>query len=124
MPVTFLPISFTAAANSRSRRPVMKTYAPSLTNSLRGGKANAAIATRNECDFSFELVHVFPPPLCLSKLSDCEDDPAERAALKQVTQSISRFGHSLVFVNTFVKCKEVRAKDVPVAMRCLESLKT
>src|SRR5438128_7660099 len=32
MPVTFLPISFTAAANSFPRRPVMKTYAPSLTN--------------------------------------------------------------------------------------------
>src|SRR4029077_2681717 len=31
-PVTFLPISFTAAANSCSRRPVMKTYAPSFTN--------------------------------------------------------------------------------------------
>src|SRR3989442_15243560 len=32
--VTFLPISFTAAANSGSRRPVMKTYAPSFTNCL------------------------------------------------------------------------------------------
>src|SRR5712672_363488 len=31
-PVTFLPISFTAAANSCSRRPVMNTYAPSFTN--------------------------------------------------------------------------------------------
>src|SRR5713226_2351851 len=31
-PVTFLPISFTARANSGSRRPVMKTYAPSSTN--------------------------------------------------------------------------------------------
>src|SRR5262249_35198789 len=31
-PVTFLPISLTAAANSDSRRPVMYTYAPSLTN--------------------------------------------------------------------------------------------
>src|SRR6266508_1478583 len=31
-PVTFLPISLTAAANSDSRRPVMHTYAPSLTN--------------------------------------------------------------------------------------------
>src|SRR5712675_2716705 len=38
-------------------------------------KANAAIATSNECNFSFELVHVF-----LSShqtLSDCEDDSAE-----------------------------------------------
>src|SRR5438309_6924827 len=33
-PLTFLPISFTAAANSGSRRPVMKTYAPSFTNSF------------------------------------------------------------------------------------------
>src|SRR6266404_2703875 len=33
-PVTFLPISFTAAANSGSRRPIMKTYAPSFTNSF------------------------------------------------------------------------------------------
>src|SRR5208283_3663729 len=31
-PVTFLPISFTAAANSGSRRPVTKTYAPSFAN--------------------------------------------------------------------------------------------
>ncbi len=31
-PVTFLPISLTAAANSTSRRPVMKTWAPSFTN--------------------------------------------------------------------------------------------
>src|SRR5262245_13066483 len=30
--VTLLPISFTAAANSGLRRPVMKTYAPSCTN--------------------------------------------------------------------------------------------
>jgi hypothetical protein len=31
-PVILLPISFTAAANSGSRRPVMKTYAPLFTN--------------------------------------------------------------------------------------------
>src|SRR2546425_7533361 len=31
-PVTSLPISCTAAASSGWRRPVMKTYAPSLTN--------------------------------------------------------------------------------------------
>src|SRR5260370_1270211 len=31
-PVTFFPISFTAAASSPSRRPVMKTCAPSLAN--------------------------------------------------------------------------------------------
>ena len=31
-PVTFFSISFTARANSGSRRPVMKTYAPSCTN--------------------------------------------------------------------------------------------
>src|SRR3989454_5226859 len=31
-PVTFLPIAFTAAASSGSRRHVMKTYAPSFTN--------------------------------------------------------------------------------------------
>src|SRR5215510_11323844 len=30
--VTLLPISFTAAANSGLRRPMMKTYAPSCTN--------------------------------------------------------------------------------------------
>src|SRR6266403_1733886 len=41
---------------------------------------------------------VCPPehPRCRTRqsmrLSDCEDDPAERAALNQVTQSISRFG--------------------------------
>src|SRR5437899_9146122 len=31
-------------------------------------------------------------PLLSQSLSDCEDDPAEGAALNQVTQSISRFG--------------------------------
>src|SRR6202034_2313376 len=31
-PVTFFPISFTAASSSAWRRPVMKTYAPSATN--------------------------------------------------------------------------------------------
>jgi len=33
-PVILLLIFFTAAANSASRRPVMKTYAPSFTNSF------------------------------------------------------------------------------------------
>src|SRR5437588_3174133 len=33
-PVTFRPISLTAAANSGSRRPVTNTYAPSFTNSF------------------------------------------------------------------------------------------
>ena len=34
MPLTFLPISLTAVVSSGSRRPVMKTYAPSFTNSF------------------------------------------------------------------------------------------
>src|SRR3989454_546480 len=34
MPVTFLPMSLTAVASSESRRPVMKTYAPSFTNAF------------------------------------------------------------------------------------------
>src|ERR1700682_3723980 len=33
MPETLLPIVFTASSSSCWRRPVMKTYAPSLTNS-------------------------------------------------------------------------------------------
>jgi hypothetical protein len=49
----------TATANSGSRRPVMKTCAPSFTNCFAVAKANAAIATGNECDFSFKPVHVF-----------------------------------------------------------------
>ena len=57
-PVTFIPISVTAAANSGSRRPVMKTYA-FVHELLRCRKANAAIATRDECSFSFKLTHVF-----------------------------------------------------------------
>ena len=47
-PVTFLPVSFTASANSGSRRPVMKTYVDKL---LDRRKANAAIATSNGCNF-------------------------------------------------------------------------
>src|SRR5713226_2198971 len=34
MPETLLPIVFTASSSSFWRRPVMKTYAPSLTKSL------------------------------------------------------------------------------------------
>jgi len=33
---------------------------------------------------------------CHESLSDCEDDPAEGAALNQVTQSFSRFGSGKV----------------------------
>jgi molybdate transport system ATP-binding protein len=57
---------------------------------LCGRKANAAIATGNQCNFSFKLVHVFFSSY--QSLSDCEDDPPEGAAVNQVTQSISRFG--------------------------------
>src|SRR5271166_3594369 len=53
-------------------------------------QADAAIATRNECNFSFKVVHVFLSSH--QSLSCCEDDPAKGAALNQVTQSISRFG--------------------------------
>src|SRR5260370_20799181 len=51
---------------------------------------DATIACGNECDFSFKLVHVFL--FYCQSLSDCENDPAERAVLHQVTQSFSRFG--------------------------------
>jgi hypothetical protein len=57
---------------------------------LRRGQANAASATSNEGNFSFQLVHIFFSSH--QSLSDCEDDPAEGAALNQVTQRISRFG--------------------------------
>src|SRR5262245_45156526 len=57
---------------------------------LRRGKANTAIATRNEGNFSFQLVHIFLSSYHSS--SDCEDDPAEGATLNQVPQSLSRFG--------------------------------
>src|SRR3979411_3079781 len=50
-------------------------------------KANAAIATSNECHFSFDLVQAFPPSQ--QSLADCEDDSAEGAPRNQVTQSIS-----------------------------------
>src|SRR5882672_7850289 len=57
---------------------------------LRRRQANAAIATSNEGNFAFKFVHVFLSSH--QSLSYCEDDPAEGAALNQVTQSISRFG--------------------------------
>src|ERR1700687_3026692 len=38
MPETPLPIAFTASSSSFWRRPVMKTYAPSLTKSLAEAK--------------------------------------------------------------------------------------
>jgi hypothetical protein len=46
---------------------------------LRGRKANTAIAASNERNFSFQLVHLFLSSH--QNLSDCEDDPAEGAAL-------------------------------------------
>src|SRR4029077_18111760 len=38
MPETLLPIAFTASSSSLGRRPVMKTYAPSLANSFAVAK--------------------------------------------------------------------------------------
>src|SRR5712664_3471174 len=38
MPETLVPIAFTASSSSFWRRPVMKTYAPSLTKSLAEAK--------------------------------------------------------------------------------------
>src|SRR6266404_3817955 len=57
---------------------------------LRRGKANATIATSNECNSSFKFVHIFLSSY--QRMSDCEDDSAEGAVLNQVTQSIGRFG--------------------------------
>jgi hypothetical protein len=45
-------------------------------------EANAAIATSNECNFSFKLVHIFFS--YYQTLSDCEDDSAEGASNGQV----------------------------------------
>src|SRR6266481_8036532 len=88
MPVTFLPICFTAAANSSSRRPVMKTYAPSLTNAFAVARPIPLVPPVMSAIFPSSLfMHSSP----LIKLSDCEDDPAEGAVLNQITQSFSRF---------------------------------
>jgi hypothetical protein len=68
----------------------MRTYTPSLTNCFAVTRPDATIASGNDCDFSFKLVHVFLSSC--QNLSDSEDNSAEGAALNQITQSISRFG--------------------------------
>jgi hypothetical protein len=73
----------------RKSQPLQKERSCAFT-SLAVAKPDATIVAGNECDVSVGLVPVF-----LSsdqRLSDCEDDSAEEAAINQVAQSISCFG--------------------------------
>src|SRR6267142_2438565 len=88
-PVTWPPISLTAAANSGSRRPVMKTYAPSCTNCFAVARPMPLLPPVMRAIFPSSL---FMYSSSYRSLSDSEDDPAEGAALHQVPQRLSRFG--------------------------------
>src|SRR6267378_3119401 len=68
--VTFRPISLTAAANSGSRRPVMKTCAPSLTNCFAVAKPMPLLPPVMSAVFPTSLFMCSAP---LIKTSDCED---------------------------------------------------
>ena len=57
-PVTSLPISLTAAANSESRRPVMR-HTRRRSQPFRRRQTDAAIPTGDECTFPFKLTHRF-----------------------------------------------------------------
>jgi hypothetical protein len=56
--VTFLPISFTAAVNSRLAAARYEDVRSFVDKLLRGRETNAAVTTGNECDLSIELAHI------------------------------------------------------------------
>ena len=60
-PITFIAISFTATANSASRRPVMKTYAPSFTNAFAVARPMPLLPPVTSATFPLSLLVYFPP---------------------------------------------------------------
>jgi len=80
-PVTLRPISSTAAAVSGSRRPVDEDVGAFAHEPFRRGKANAAIATRNERDFRSSLPNVFLLGLSGEGLTVLGDELLERRRL-------------------------------------------
>jgi len=54
MAVTFLPISFTTAANSALRYEDVRVF---VHKPLGRGKTDPTIAASNECNLSFKLTH-------------------------------------------------------------------
>src|SRR5882672_3237818 len=71
--VTSFPISFTAAANSGSRRRVMKTYAPSFTNWFAVARGMPLLPPVTSAIFPSSLLMYS----LLSSKSDRQDDSAE-----------------------------------------------
>src|ERR1700691_183653 len=69
----------------------MNTYAPSLTKSCAVANPMPSVPPVITATFPCNLPMVFPL-LSPSRSSNCEDDPAERPALNQVTQRFSRIG--------------------------------
>src|SRR5580658_1822278 len=70
---------------------------PSLTKSC--AVANPMPSVPPVITATFVICHGFPFSLTESRSSNCEDDPAERPALNQVTQRFSRFGEREVLSN-------------------------
>src|SRR5260370_23155111 len=68
----------------------MKTYAPSFTNCFAVARPMPLLPPVMRAIFPSSFF-MYSSPL-IKDLSDCKDDPAEGAALHQVTQRISRFG--------------------------------
>src|SRR5258705_5195318 len=69
----------------------MNTYAPSLTKSCAVANPMPSVPPVITTTFPCNLPMVFPF-LAESRSSNCEDDPAERPALNQVTQCFSCVG--------------------------------
>ena len=57
--MTFLPISLTAGGQFRAAASGDEDVGAFVDKLLRGRKADAAIAARNERDFSVKLAHLF-----------------------------------------------------------------
>ena len=76
----------------------MKMYAPSLTNCFAVARPMPLLAPVMSAIFPSSSVHVFLS--FIKSVSDCEDDPAEGAALNQVTERISRFCQTVILFAT------------------------
>ena len=67
-PVTFLPISLTATANSGSRRSVMKTYAPSFTNRFAVARPMPLLPPVSQCVFFLQVYPYISPQWSVQRL--------------------------------------------------------
>ena len=96
-PVTLLPISLTAAANSGSRRPVMKTYAPSFTNCFAVARPMPLLPPVMRAIFPSSFLFFYYPEEGgegggSMRADSPEEDPPRDRNLKYVRGPCPRFG--------------------------------